>query len=951
MVTLKNIISRIVGIAIVLSIIILIIYPFGRLFHFFPPIKAIWQHIEINKVEKTSGKKSLEYSVALDLLSDIYYDKDYEKWEADTRRDALKSFVDNKLQETPEYADCVFKYSNYLLRNNKENFSSFVVDCRNRYLKLFKTNSLNDNSKRNLIEAIMSSPRNSFDEEIKLAKTALKVSNSIKIPNQKDTQYKILIFTALGNAFTEDFTLWIDAQICFEKALLLSKDDHYKYENVYVILLYARLLNHMQDFENSMKVLNQCDVKGIKNIVSKVTYHKLKYDAFSGLGDVNNAEKENQKIMTLNYENDTNLKFLTFLNKAKKNISDGNQIISYYYLFRLNRLIQKEYTNNKQYLFAYYSIKYQYYIRFGQLSDIKIWNKKARANCDKNSPLYVGLLRAEAFVARFNNKKEYFDKSTEIFNLTKKDIINHFKYLTENQRNTYWSKFENITPSLYEASFFDNSNKFRGSICYDAALFSKGIILSSSIEFARLLTASNNKEALKDYYHLLFIKEQINALNSKSRLLDSLNLVANKLERELIKVSKPFGDYTQRMLICWEDVQSNLKPNEVAIEFVDFNTGKDSIMYAALILKKDWNSPKMIPLFEQKQLSKLSNRLPNEIYSKKYGIQISKLIWEPLLPYISKNVKVYFSPTNLLYKIAIESLPLCDGKLISDRNEMIRLSSTRELCIKYANDSINTSALYGGINYKLTDKQLISESRAYTSKGKMQFRGEQFNLGSGTIWQNLPQTKKEVVYIDSLFLSKNKLQPKLYTDNKGNEESFKYLSGRKINLIHIATHGFFLPIERAKQLPFFNIDDSQPIMENALDRSGLIFAGANVAWTGSKVPKGVEDGILTAKEISTLDFRNTNLLVLSACDTGLGEITSEGVFGLQRAFKKAGVKTIVMSLWKVNDNATEIFMSKFYFSLLNGKNKRDAFSDAQKSLRLNERFNNPLYWAAFVMVD
>ena len=189
MVTLKNIISRIVGIAIVLSIIILIVYPFGRLFHFFPPIKAIWQHIEINKVEKTSGKKSLEYSVALDQLSDIYCDKDYEKWEADTRRDALKSFVDSKLQETPEYADCLFKYSDYLLRNNKENFLSCIVDCRDRYIKLYRTNFLNDNSKRNLIQAILSISNYSdnIKKQIISLKEAQEVYNSIKNKIQNDT--------------------------------------------------------------------------------------------------------------------------------------------------------------------------------------------------------------------------------------------------------------------------------------------------------------------------------------------------------------------------------------------------------------------------------------------------------------------------------------------------------------------------------------------------------------------------------------------------------------------------------------------------------------------------------------------------------------------------------------------------------------------------------------------
>ncbi|MCX6164324.1 MAG: CHAT domain-containing protein, partial [Ignavibacteriae bacterium] len=137
--------------------------------------------------------------------------------------------------------------------------------------------------------------------------------------------------------------------------------------------------------------------------------------------------------------------------------------------------------------------------------------------------------------------------------------------------------------------------------------------------------------------------------------------------------------------------------------------------------------------------------------------------------------------------------------------------------------------------------------------------------------------------------------------------------------------------------------------ENPLFRSGLILAGANWYWQGNRSIEGTEDGILTAYEVSNMDLMNTELVVLSACETGLGDIKGgEGVYGLQRAFKVAGVKTIIMSLWKVPDKETVELMELFYTNWLGGMTKHDAFTNAQKEMR---KKYPPYYWAAFVMVE
>ena len=142
--------------------------------------------------------------------------------------------------------------------------------------------------------------------------------------------------------------------------------------------------------------------------------------------------------------------------------------------------------------------------------------------------------------------------------------------------------------------------------------------------------------------------------------------------------------------------------------------------------------------------------------------------------------------------------------------------------------------------------------------------------------------------------------------------------------------------------------------DKPMTRSGLLFSGCNRVFRHEQIPEGEEDGILTAHEIAMLDLRGLDLVVLSACQTGLGDVISgEGVFGLQRGFKKAGANTILMSLNKVDDEATRMLMVEFYRNLMNGKTKRQSLKDAQQYLRKvdNGKYDAPKYWASFIMLD
>jgi CHAT domain-containing protein len=209
-------------------------------------------------------------------------------------------------------------------------------------------------------------------------------------------------------------------------------------------------------------------------------------------------------------------------------------------------------------------------------------------------------------------------------------------------------------------------------------------------------------------------------------------------------------------------------------------------------------------------------------------------------------------------------------------------------------------------------------------------------------------------------LTKKGVQSSIHKGKEANEESFKSLSEQHNDIIHIATHGFYLPTEKAEENDFLKLmpmfipgsdaqSKSDPIKTSML-RSGLVFAGGNRAWKGEKITKDIDDGIATSAEIANISLAGTDLVVLSACETGLGEVNDEGVFGLQRAFKKAGVNSILMSMWNVDDLVTQSFMTEFYKGLATGLAKHQALAHAQQYV-IQTYGDNPRYWAPFVLLD
>ena len=600
----------------------------------------------------------------------------------------------------------------------------------------------------------------------------------------------------------------------------------------------------------------------------------------------------------------------------------------------------------------------------------------------KNHPQTNSSLYSLAVVnLNSNNYSKGIPLYFEAYNTSKKDIVNKFTYLSEKDRYFYWSSKE----SIYNVTYPSMAYRYRQkndilSFAYDNALFTKGLLLNTSLQIQNSVLQSGDSALIKIYENLRGLKRIINLLQSNPLAqqgdLSVMEAQADSLDKVLTQKSQLYKRSQFNMQGKWTDVQKSLKYNEVAIEFISFKNYSnkalftDSIMYCALVLKKDSKYPEMIPLFEEKQLDSLfvkSVTDVNQLYTYRvtnlrkdsvenklnYGSKLYNLVWKPLDASLKNMKTVYYAPSGKLNQVAFAAIPVDSTVLLSDKYNLHQVTSTRQV-IKNTNatNKVQDATLFGGIQYELDTKQLAQVQNIITETNYRSVFVADSTQRSGT-FSYLKGTDDEVKGIANEFKQKG-LTDQLFTGAIASETAFKKLSGTNTDIIHIATHGFYLPVEETKRedFRFMGLDNERRnvVMKNPLLRSGLAFAGANRAWRGDSIPDNWEDGILTAHEISQINLTNTELVVLSACETGLGDNGgSEGVFGLQRAFKMAGVQTLIMSLWKVPDTQTSQLMQGFYKYWLGGMTKHDAFKKAQNEVR--KANPNPYYWAAFVMVD
>ncbi len=567
------------------------------------------------------------------------------------------------------------------------------------------------------------------------------------------------------------------------------------------------------------------------------------------------------------------------------------------------------------------------------------------------------------------NEKKYLIKSSEFFTNNLSSIISNY---SSNQIELILYDIGNS--KNFPLSFLKRNPKDKeiAEIAFNEELLLKNLSIHNQKRMVNSIVKSNNDKLKMNYHEFINNKKIIQKINelakeNRPNEYDELILKTEELEKNLVQQSKSFSNYQKSTLVTFNQLKKKLKNDEIIIDVVSYKynskIARDSVFYNAFVVGKDLKCPKFTPLFEEKQLSFLSER--NKLHQSTFRIDkqyfeknISDLLLKPLEKELNGITTIYLSLSGLTHQINLAALPINENQTFGQKYKIHILNSPSEL-IDYTATTFDKKSkldfiLYGDIDYD--KRNIIPNEESTISKDfasideeikGMQTRSRISSFGY------LSGTKNEIQRIQKL-ASDNNFKAIIFDDRNASEESIKQLDGKSTPFVlHLATHGFFFPdplieisndnllIEGKSKI--FNTSDD-PMM-----RSGLVFSGANKSWGKVNENYSGDDGILTASEISNLDLSACQLVVLSACETGLGEVKgSEGVFGLQRAFKMAGVKNIIMSLWKVPDTQTAELFDIFYSECFAGKTIHEAFQNAQAKMKVKY---SPYYWAGFVLLE
>lgn len=553
----------------------------------------------------------------------------------------------------------------------------------------------------------------------------------------------------------------------------------------------------------------------------------------------------------------------------------------------------------------------------------------------ENHPDYLSSLEDQAVVAW---KQEMYATADKFFNQainTNLDLVEkYFGAMSEYEKGQYWAK---VRPSIMKFYSYaverGDKNPELLTRMYNLHLKTKGILLSASTKVRQQILNSEDEQLKATYSEWLEAKESLILFYSFSKEqlakqeidLNAIEAEANRLEKELNKMSAAFAASNKLPTTTLTDVKAKLGSSDAAVEIIGFPLYKQSFTgeknYTFLIARPSSTHPQLVLIEKGQDLDqKYAKAYRNMVQLKANDPITYGKFWKPVDENLTDVDNLHLSLDGIYYQVNIAALKRPDNTYVSDALNLHLYSSTRD----------------------------IVQTKSGSSGKKASFIGFP-NYGSKGLLEPLPGTKVEISEISAISKSKG-FSTEIFMEEEASEENFKRL--KNPSLLHIATHGFFLQESQSFGEKVFGVEVNQA-KDNPLLRSGLMLANAeqtmDVATQGTEVSTS-NNGVLTAYEVITMDLSKTDLVVLSACETGLGEIKSgEGVYGLQRAFQVAGAETVIMSLWKVSDEATKQLMTSFYKEWMGGKQKEDAFYAAQKSLRQN--FPEPYYWGAFVMLN
>lgn len=572
------------------------------------------------------------------------------------------------------------------------------------------------------------------------------------------------------------------------------------------------------------------------------------------------------------------------------------------------------------------------------------------------------------------------------------DFKNAFYYLKEStqyllkfiNRNNY-----NMTENELEKLLDDVSDKFRffnsfvitycdsvPNIITNLVTFrasTKGYLISNQLKMRNRLLQSNDTGIQNKISYIKILKDKIGRLSSYSKSdLASLGINIDSLKREVVNSEKEISyslgskkNLEEEKEITFKEIQNKLKSDEAYVDviryylFKDYTNLSSKTNYAALIITKETKEqPELVIIgngaeLEDRFLKDYKENIRNSNSSETAFSESFNKLWKPINNKLNGIKKVFLSNDGVYNQINLNTLYNSEtGKFVIEELDIQLVSNSQDFFGFGEKDSEsieNYAELFGNPNFRLDKTNYDLIARGYDIQNTSDMASSlPDSLTRGRI-SDLPGTKVEIEEIEKLAITKN-WKVKTHLGDEAIEEAVKAVKSPR--LLVLATHGFFLDdiqMTRDARQSISGMDKAK-LSGNPLLRSGLYLSGAEKTINADSSRNLKRDnGILTALEVLNMNLDNTELVVLSACQTGLGVMKNgEGVYGLQRAFLIAGAKSVVMSLWSVNDNSTKDLMVSFYDKWFSGTEKHNAFKQAQ--LEIMKKYKHPYYWGPFVMV-
>lgn len=560
-------------------------------------------------------------------------------------------------------------------------------------------------------------------------------------------------------------------------------------------------------------------------------------------------------------------------------------------------------------------------------------------------------------------------------------IVNSFYGMSQQERSLVWRSLNDFIQLAVHLAFVDASNGSLASLAFDGLLVGKSMLLDSTRDLEGGIRDRSDSSLSLSFDRLISLRDELRLKNGAFGV-DSAR--QSRLEEEVVDLEKMLSrevdDFMlakSRMDLGWSHVRRGLSNDECAIEFAElFSFADSTVFHVALVGDRKSKNPRVISLCKGSELDLAWDtlRFDRKHVEESYGVidadlqKLHELLWAPLESTLDSGQTVYYSGSGILNQLPFHAMyrTNADGhrSFVMDHYDLRPLSTTRLVAEgrhAVANTVSGPLLSLGGVDYndipKVQSSYSVSleESIAF-ERTRSQMEGAR-GMSDFLPFGPLVGTLREVQGINQKWRDAD-MQVDQLVGSAASEHALKARLEEEVPaVLHIATHGFAFPnpFEEEDLGPF-----DQPefrtyfrVGEDPLGRVGLILAGGNQSWVGRSdtmlIATG-EDGILTAAEIADMDLRGMDLVVLSACETGLGELDGmEGTMGLFRAFKLAGVENVVQSFWSVPDKETQELMTEFYSRLTEGQDPQSAFSGAQKAMR-NRYPNDPAKWAAFTLM-